>query len=118
MQHKVAVYGTLREGEGNWQWALQDRATKLGDCLSNKEFTMHSLGGFPGVVFGGNTAIKLEVFKVEDHVMQDLDHLEGYPDFYNRVEIDTPYGKAWMYFLESCSGPEVESGDWLEHNNR
>ena len=32
--------------------------------------------------------------------MEQLDAIEGYPDFYNRQVTHTTQGKAWMYYLE------------------
>jgi gamma-glutamylcyclotransferase (GGCT)/AIG2-like uncharacterized protein YtfP len=48
--------------------------------------------------------------------MQDLDAIEGYPDFYNREVTMTTQGKAWMYYLprdtyagyENVDSPQVE----------
>ncbi len=58
--------------------------------------------------------------------MEQLDAIEGYPEFYNRIPTETTEGKALMYFL----GPEYkeqygpmqsthieEFGDTLEWKN-
>ena len=58
--------------------------------------------------------------------MEQLDAIEGYPEFYNRIPTETTQGKAHMYFL----GPEYkekysemesahieEFGDTLEWKN-
>lgn len=114
----VAVYGSLRKGFGN-SYHL-DGANFLGECKTNAECTLYSLGYFPGLTFEGDTEVVLEVYQVSDRGMANsLDSLEGYPHFYNRKQIDTIYGKAWVYYMEPSdryiqSGTKVESGDWAE----
>lgn len=96
--NKVFVYGTLKEGFGNHK-RLLSTSTKLGDFTTTGEYTMYSLGGFPGVVLRGDTAIHGEVYQVTNEVFKSLDILEGHPDFYQRKKIATTYGRAWMYYL-------------------
>lgn len=40
-----------------------------------------------------------EVWEIDDEMFRRTDRLEGYPHFYDRKEVDTPYGQAWIYFL-------------------
>ena len=78
------------------------------------------LGGFPGVVRDDtDEAVRIigEVYKVDEPVFKALDSLEGFPNFYTRELIATPYGEAWIYLLntqrESYSNlPTVPSGNW------
>jgi gamma-glutamylcyclotransferase (GGCT)/AIG2-like uncharacterized protein YtfP len=77
---------------------------------------MVSLGGFPALVEGTDTA-QIEVFRVDsDAVGRGLDRLEGYPSFYDRRLIRTSHGDAWIYFMRDTGqfGPErtVEGGCW------
>jgi gamma-glutamylcyclotransferase (GGCT)/AIG2-like uncharacterized protein YtfP len=62
----------------------------------------------------GTTAIQGEVYEVDEPTMDRLDMLEGYPSFYNRVEIPTDYGLAWMYYLDRSYATEqrINSGVW------
>lgn len=113
----VYVYGTLLRNHGNWQWALKDRSEYLGKHITEPEYTMLHLGGFPGVIDRGETAIHGEVFSVDDKVFKDLDRLEGYPHLYTRKEIDTEYGKSWVYLINDVDGresrcPIIEDGIW------
>lgn len=114
--HKVFVYGTLKEGHGNYEYFLRDKAEYLGDFNTNPIYTMVSLGGFPGVLRNGKTSIKGEVYEVDKGTFSRLDGLEGYPTFYTREEIDTPYGKAWMYIYnhdrDELYDKIIESGKW------
>jgi len=115
MNKRVMVYGSLKSGRGFGNHSLIEHCDKLGDFTTPKEYTMYHLGGFPGIVCEGNTAIVGEVYEVDDDTFSRLDLLEGYPHFYNRKEIKTDYGDAWIYFLaknESWSDTIVENGEW------
>lgn len=118
-----AVYGSLRKGLGNHP-VLGD-SKLVGECKTPPTFTMFSMfgGGFPGVIKSGNTSIVLEVYEAADaRTEQRLDNLEGYRgpnnprNFYNKELIDTPYGKAYIYYINSSTTglQEVESGDWKQ----
>lgn len=114
---KVAVYGTLREGQGNWAWALNHPgAKKLGDCVIGG-FKMYSTGGFPACVQGeGHRDIQAEVFEVDEKTFKRLDGLEGYPHMYDRVEVPTPFGDAWVYVWQGSTAPLqlIPDGDWVK----
>jgi len=77
---------------------------------------MYSYGSFPFLHKDTNgRPIKIELYKVDERGMERLDMLEGYPSFYDREKVSTPYGDAWIYFLkdEDCDFyTEVTSGDW------
>lgn len=119
---KVAVYGSLREGLHNH--GVIKGSTLLGTFESEPNYTMYSVGGsFPGLVLGGTTSVVMEVYEVTPRVLQGVDGLEGYmgdefPDtnFYNRILMDTPYGKAYSYIYNDDveSLHIVESGDWVK----
>lgn len=119
---KIFVYGTLKEGFGNHTWYLKNKATKLGEHTTEAKHTMVSLGGFPGVLYGkGITAIKGEVYEVDEATSKAIDGLEGYPTFYDKVIINTPYGDATMYVLSKAylsrgfmQMPIIETGDWAQ----
>jgi len=114
---KIAVYGTLRRGFGNYQYYLSDQ-TYLGQEIVNLPMRMVSLHAFPGLVESDeNTDVVIEVFEVDEEAARSVDGLEGYPGFYNRKEIDTSFGKAWVYFLrreEYENSASVPNGDWKE----
>jgi len=116
MAHVVAVYGTLKRGFGN------HRVIAPGQFLGTDTtpgFVMHSLGGFPGVVRGDGT-IHIEVYAVDDQTMGSLDCLEGYRasdplrGFYDRVQIDTRFGRAWLYVYNGSlvGRPRVRGGNY------
>jgi len=128
--HKVFVYGTLRVGEGNWRWLLKEKAGAFhigSDIIEG--FTMINLGAFPALIENKtvpeelqNEVIIGDVFEVNDERLEALDRLEGYPDFYDRVEVETQNnGKCWVYYHNNVTGKELDSyldrvissGDWL-----
>lgn len=120
MKHLVAVYGSLLSGLGNNGVLSGNDARFLGEDITEPRFTMVSLGGFPGIVEGGNTAVKIEVYEVDDRGLSACNNLEGYhPEapgqgFYDRIIIPTKYGDAYIYTLGESylRGPKVEDGDW------
>ena len=77
---------------------------------------MVDLGAFPGVLMGGTKHIQGEVWEVSDDVAEQLDAIEGYPDFYNKIPTETTQGKAMMYFLpkEYAKYPGPEQSDMIE----
>lgn len=124
MKHKVVVYGSLLEGLGNHPLLQRHGARKLGTFKTKPEFTMVSLGGFPGVTREGNTSITVEVYEVDDACLKDLNSLEGYrgeeqDNFYDREEIETPFGKSFIYTYNhirpTSAKSQVENGDWKEY---
>jgi gamma-glutamylcyclotransferase (GGCT)/AIG2-like uncharacterized protein YtfP len=121
---KVFVYGTLKSGgELRGLDRFGDGATIVGKAKTvYPDYEMADLGAFPGVFLNGEFHIEGEVWEVDDDTMEDLDAIEGYPDFYNRQLTHTTEGKAWMYYLagdtyKSYKGERgnqvVEDGDTL-----
>ena len=117
----VAVYGSLVSQMHNHNYYLSD-SKLLGKFNTGPEYTLHSLGSFPGLKLNGETSIVMEVYKVDDTTLKRLNQLEGYrpnetPTFYDRIEIDTPWGKAFTYIYVNPLSKDsiVESGDWKKY---
>tara|TARA_R110000822_G_scaffold73853_11_gene177620 strand:+ start:3117 stop:3533 length:417 start_codon:yes stop_codon:yes gene_type:complete len=118
MKNLVAVYGSLRKDMANHD-LLKGRSTYMGKFDTNPVFDMYGLGRFPGLV-KGTTSILMEVYKVNDAVLSEIDELEGYhpnsvdSPFYKRVNINTSYGLAYTYLYQSSiiNAPKVLDGDW------
>ena len=112
------TYGTLLRGFGNYdRFLTESKFVGLGQ--THPDYTMVSLGGFPGILEGGNTSIKGEVFEVSPATRDRLDQLEGHPNFYKRTSISLVDGsKVEVYILQPVphlkKSPVVESGDWRE----
>lgn len=109
----VAVYGSLRKGLGNHQ--VLGNSQHIGNTRLSG-FYMHSFGAYPYITHGSGT-ITAEVYAVEsEQVAQSLDWLEGYPEFYDREQVQTEYGMAWVYFIDNENNnmhPLVPDGDWV-----
>lgn len=115
----IAVYGSLRKNLGNHY--LIENSEYLGNFKSNPEFSLYSLGGFPGLKENGKTSVEMEVYAVNDAVANNVDALEGYSPnrvatFYDKKPIDTPYGEASVYIYVNDIPEDrlVKSGDWKE----
>ena len=112
---KVFVYGSLKQGFHNH--SILQGSTLLGTHNTDKEFKMLDLGSYPAVVDSPECGFSIygEVYEVDDDTLRSLDFLEGCPSFYNRKTLTTPYGEAWIYFLEDSStygNDIVHSGVW------
>lgn len=135
------VYGTLRAGEGNYQWALKGRTSRereaafIGGALFDG-------GGFPYMVREPGTTDEARVIgdlmevpaEVYAEVLSDLDHLEGYNpnrahNHYRRIEVEvtTTDGEkvlAYTYIADRSTYdhvlglPLIESGDWVRDGGR
>lgn len=100
-EHKVFVYGTLKSSGAIRGLNQFEGATIVGKATTQyPDFNMVDLGSFPGVFLKGTKYIQGEVWEVNDDVFEQLDAIEGYPDFYKRTPTMTSQGKAWMYYLD------------------
>ena len=110
----VFVYGTLKRGQRNHHYLLQ--ADYVGLHLTDECFCMFAFDDYPAVTHGGCDAISGEIYRVNPLQFQMLDELEQYPRFYQRIEIATDYGCAWMYIVkvELCRGKKQLGGSWPE----
>jgi gamma-glutamylcyclotransferase (GGCT)/AIG2-like uncharacterized protein YtfP len=120
----VAVYGSLREGLHNHSALEMADEEQLGMFETPPVYDMYAVSeSFPGLKEDGSTSIKMEVYQVTEEKLKDLNSLEGYygddaaTNLYNRIKIDTPWGKAYTYIYNYSVGksPLVESGDWTEY---
>lgn len=117
---KVFVYGSLKVGFHNHY--ILEGSEFIGDAVTSGKYSMLDLGSFPGVDISNNkTYILGEVYNVDPETFRRLDSLEGYPDFYNRVEVVLNLDSgaictAWMYYLVNPSNYYtdnlIEDGFW------
>jgi gamma-glutamylcyclotransferase (GGCT)/AIG2-like uncharacterized protein YtfP len=115
MRHVVAVYGTLKQSQGNHGVMQRAGGTYLGTTRTRENFSMYD-GGFPVVLEGGDTPVTVELYVVED--LRPLDSLEGHPTFYKRelVEVEELEESVWMYLYqhEPTHRELIPSGIWRE----
>lgn len=117
-RYLVSVYGSLRRGLGNHRLLENSGVNEIGEFVTEPKYTLFSLGGFPGIHENGTTAVKMEVYEVDDDTFKRLDRLEGYdPDneeysMYLRRIINTPFGDAYYYVYNGSARGSIEHGDW------
>ena len=123
-KYLVSVYGSLRKKQSNYEYHLSN-STYKGTFTTEPEYTMHSLSYYPGLKLNGNTSIVMEVYEVDEETLKNLNRLEGYhpgekSTFYDRIEINTPWGKAFTYIYVNKLSKDsiVESGDWVGFKNK
>ncbi|MDC1286947.1 gamma-glutamylcyclotransferase [Gammaproteobacteria bacterium] len=77
-------------------------------------FSMYAVGDHSPVCLRGRHAIHGEIYHLGDTQVRLLDELEWYPDVYQRFEISTHCGDAWMYTAKATvwEGKELIPGRW------
>ena len=123
-KYLVSCYGSLRRGMSNHQYYLSTSEYK-GTFRTEPEYTLYSLVYYPGLKQNGNHSVVMEVYEVDEETLKSLNRLEGYypgekSTFYDRIEINTPWGKAYTYIYVNELSKEsiVESGDWVKFKNK
>ena len=96
--YRVFVYGTLKKGKHNHTW-LQDSLFLGSTALRGYELR---IGRLPYVVEADspNSFVRGEVYECTARILEDLDILEGHPNFYKRELVVTDKGKAWCYIYQ------------------
>ncbi|KII77378.1 gamma-glutamylcyclotransferase family protein [Vibrio renipiscarius] len=117
MQHLIFVYGTLRENQSNHHFLAG--AEFLGMYKTQPEYTLYDLGAYPAVVKGSDVVFG-ELYLVDDATLVQLDRLEDVPIEYRREQLETPFGRAWIYLYQDAARLDVilSSGDWNQRNKR
>ena len=112
MKQRVFVYGTLKRGQRNNHFLHGARF--LGAHVTEQVYSMYEFGDFPAVCIEGRHSIEGELYLVSGRQFKLLDDLEWYPHFYQRIEIPTRHGDAWMYIVrtELCHGKRLIAGVW------
>ena len=117
----VFVYGTLMHGHGNHR--LLEHSRFVGKAVSEPVFTMLHMGGCPGIIRSGKTAIHGEVYEVNEATLRRLDQLEGHPSFYERQPLSVTTEDGQILTVMGYVLPDgwlgrasnvVESGMWRE----
>ena len=101
--HVIGVYGTLKKNYSNYNRYL--RSSKyLGRGKTVDKYPL-LIQGLPYLIEekGVGHNVEIDIFKVDDSKLLDLDRLEGHPNWYRRkqVPIKLNSGKVvtcWVYF--------------------
>jgi gamma-glutamylcyclotransferase (GGCT)/AIG2-like uncharacterized protein YtfP len=119
---RVFVYGTLKRLHYN-HYVIEDKQIHgtefLGCCYLEGPFQMRDLSWFPGVQYtiqaDKKNRLYGEVYRVSEDTLKGLDILEGNGSFFTRVQVETPWKKAWMYMIPSnfdSNRPIITEGVW------
>jgi len=114
MSELVFVYGTLKEGFDNHIVMMESNGVLVSKPARMPYFNMYDQGYFPAAVCtdSKNDVIYGEIYSVDS--LAPLDRLEGYPTHYDRVQVDTQYGKVWVYVYADPEGDLIASGQWTK----
>jgi len=103
-ENVVAVYGTLKQGYGNYNAYLRGQSICLGMGETQDKYPL-IIDGLPYLSpkKGIGHHVEVEVFRVDDETFTPLDRLEGHPRWYVREETnirmeDGEIVSAWVYF--------------------
>lgn len=111
---RLFVYGSLMRGE--MYHRLISRGSFLGAAATPPDYDLVDLGAYPALLPGGRTAVRGELYAVDEPLLSRIDELEGAPDYYRREEIVLADGtRAETYFLNAAETghlPRIASGDW------
>lgn len=98
---KVFVYGSLKVGFANHGYLMKSKF--LGEHITVDRFSMLDFNTYPALVFNKEgQQVSGELYEVSNFTFKALDLLEGYPSYYNRVEIkllNFPE-KVWVYYIK------------------
>ncbi|MCL4147345.1 UNVERIFIED_CONTAM: hypothetical protein GTU68_016391 [Idotea baltica] len=101
-------------GEPNHQ--LLTGARFLATGQTKAEFDLVDLGGFPGMVQGGETRVNGEVYAVTPGGVRFMDEVEDHPEYFRRTHVELENGPSVdCYILPVAHGrpfPRITSGDW------
>lgn len=108
----VAVYGTLKKNYSNYWWYLGE-STYVGRGKTYSKYPL-VIAGLPYLINekGKGHNVEIDLFKVTDATLSDLDRLEGHPNWYRReqiyVDVNGKKVLAWIYFniREKSAGRE------------
>lgn len=98
----IAVYGTLKKGNGNYERFLSD-SHFVGSGKTKAKYPL-IISGLPYLIDkkGVGHNVEVDVFKVSNEVLYDLDRLEGHPNWYKRrrvsINVNGRTIQCWVYF--------------------
>ena len=116
------VYGTLRAGGSNDIRRFAPAPELVGEA--SLRGVLYDLGAYPGMVLGGPSDVRGEVYRIAPRLEAALDRLESVADDdsgeYVKREVDVALGgrslRCLVYEIHSTrieGRPVIASGDWL-----
>jgi len=118
---RIFVYGTLMGcADASWQQFVKN-ATFVGRAYIIG--TLYDFGVYPGVKLKGEGQVQGELWEVPKYALNIFDRYEGYPELYDREQVDVTARKgktkAWVYTcnINTERAGIIKSGDWTKRNN-
>lgn len=117
MNKKVLAYGTLREGDYNFeriQLAFGTDSIKKVGQTKVQNFKMHSLGPYPAIVQSEGEEIVCDLLEVNEKAFNFIEAMEKGAG-YDSVEVDVDGNKHTIYTHTSDLSryPVIKTGDWF-----
>jgi gamma-glutamylcyclotransferase (GGCT)/AIG2-like uncharacterized protein YtfP len=114
----IFVYGTLRRGEPNHRELAGARF--VATAQTAPVYDLVDLGAYPALLEGGVTAVRGELYEVDDGGVERLDDFEDVPALYDRKAVAIPGSPALAYVMRrdiAGPAPVIASGDWRRRRN-
>lgn len=109
----VFVYGTLKSGLSNS--FLLDGSKFIEAVKLYIPYKMVDLGNYPALVPSKkNMSIHGEIYEINSETLQNLDILEGVPEYYKRKLLKHKGREIWYYYLpdDTYQSKDIKSGKW------
>jgi gamma-glutamylcyclotransferase (GGCT)/AIG2-like uncharacterized protein YtfP len=119
---KLFIYGTLRRGGSN-HFRMDGAEFVGGGGIAGKIFR---IDWYPGLVCGGESAVKGELYRVSEEHLRALDVFEGIVPGegesreYRRVKVEVTLDSGekesawvWEWIGDLSSAVALDTGDWL-----
>lgn len=118
--NRIAVYGSLRDGQYNFErfkQAYPDIKVLKNDVIL-KGFNLYTLGSYPGIKVGDGE-IEVDILEVNDMCFNNILRME-FGAGYSLMEIFVDDKQTGLFIYE---GPvkenmKIESGNWNNHTRR
>ena len=120
----LAVYGTLRRGQSNYNYFLKDVPIyTFGEYLGG--FRMSTFGGFPAIFRASQEkAVVVDIFNLSEQDEELLDRIDSmeFGVGYVREVVETSSGYEVMVYVmpddQADFFPEdIPSGDWNDYDD-
>lgn len=104
---KIAVYGTLKEGQRAHSLITSAEHKSHGCAFIETKFEMKDLNAFPALVPSKTkNRILFEFYEVNDDSYQRIQAYEGYPNLFQKDEIEYKGTKYEIYVIKE---------NWLQY---
>jgi len=119
MEHKVFVYGSLKQGESRHKVLESPEVLSYGaDIMMFPGYLVKVTKSYPGLLYTGNeiSSIHGEVYGINDILLKKLDRIEGHPTLFMRSLRRTKNSHmCWVYIFQNPTGSHFEpvpDNDW------